>query len=101
MYETPLTGESSVNRSGSRRKIFSESERILAAEAAQPAHDSGTVRAACERLDVLDELVACIDVDARVLVGEGWPIVATIVGQGVGSGVGGRVGLQAGLIRAR
>ena len=58
-------------------------------EAAQPAHHARPVGAAGQGLDVLDQRVARIDIDAGVLVGQGWPVVA------------GGVRLQARLIRAR
>ena len=55
-----------------------------AAEAAQPAHHAAPVGAPGERLDVLDQGVAGIDVDARFLVGQGRLVVA-----GVPSGASG------------
>jgi hypothetical protein len=39
------------------------------AETADAREDFGALRAANDRLDALDELVACVDVDARVAVG--------------------------------
>ncbi len=63
-------------------------------EAAQPAHHARPVGAARQGLDVLDQCVARVNVDAGVLVGQGRPIVALIF-------VGGGVRLQARLIRAR
>jgi len=56
-----------------------------AAEAAQAAHDTLAVGALGQRLDVLDQRVARVDIDARFLVREGRSVV---------------VGLQAGLIPA-
>ena len=47
------------------------------------------VRAAGQRLDVLDQGIARVDVDAGVLIGEGRPVMA------------GGVGLQARLIHAK
>ena len=58
-------------------------------ESAESAHDSGTVGGPGQRLDMLDQGVAGIDVDTSILVGQGGPVVAGVVG------------LQAMLIRAR
>ena len=51
-------------------------------EAAQAAHDAASVGAAGQGLDVLDQRIACIDVDAGVLVGQGRPVVALVPSEG-------------------
>ena len=84
LVPTPSVPETRIGIGETRRLEVEQ-----AAEAAQSAHDAGTVGALRQRLDVLDEVVARIDVDAGVLVGEGGPIVAR------------GVRLQAGLIHAR